>query len=58
MDALAAPVKLPRSSFIDDATAHLDYPIFEHKIDIFKPLDWHLDLSTGRSFPKVFCAQD
>ena len=54
MDALAAPVKLPRSSFIDDATAHLDYPIFEHKIDIFKPLDWHLDLSTGRSFPKSF----
>ena len=47
-------VELPQSSLIEDGSAHLDYPIFEKAVDIFKPIDWHLDLSTGRKFPKSF----
>ena len=54
MDASAAPLNLPKSSLIEDVSAHLLYPIFEHKVDVFKPMDWHLDLSTGRTFPKSF----
>ena len=49
-----APVNLPKSSVIDDPSAHLRYPVFEKSIDIFKPIDWHLDVSTGRTFPKSF----
>ena len=49
-----APVNLPKSSVIDDPSSHLLYPIFEKSIDIFKPIDWHLDVSTGRTFPKSF----
>ena len=45
---------LPTSSVIDDDSAHFDYPIFEKSVDIFKPIDWHLDLSTGCTFPKSF----
>ena len=45
---------LPKSSVIEDRSAHFDYPIFEKSVDIFKPIDWHLDLSTGRTFPKSF----
>ncbi len=54
MDASAAPLDLPKSSLIEDGSVHLLYPIFEQKVDIFKPIDWHLDLSTGRTFPKSF----
>ena len=45
---------LPKSSVIEDCSAHFDYPIFEKSVDIFKPIDWHLDLSTGRHFPQSF----
>ena len=54
MDASAASVDLPKSSVIEDSSAHLLYPIFDKSVDIFKKIDWHLDLSTGRSFPKSF----
>ena len=54
MDASSAPLNLPKSSLIEDVAVHLLYPIFEHKVDVFKPMDWHLDLSTGRTFPKSF----
>ena len=37
-----------------DENAHCLYPIFESKVDIFKDIDWHLDVSTGKHFPKSF----
>ncbi|MBR6944191.1 MAG: alginate lyase family protein [Fibrobacter sp.] len=54
MEKSSAPVKLPKSSIIEDGSAHLDYPIFDKTVDVFKPVRWHLDLSTGREFPKSF----
>lgn len=47
-------VKLPKSELIESATEHFSYPIFEQQIDIFKPINWHLDVSTGKDFPKTF----
>ena len=47
-------VDLPKSSVIDDVQARLHYPIFYKTVNLFKPIDWHLDLSTGRSFPMSF----
>ena len=54
MEKSTAPVELPKSSIIEDCSAHLDYPIFDKTVDVFKPVCWHLDLSTGREFPKSF----
>jgi len=54
MEKSSAPVELPKSSIIEDGSAHLDYPIFDKTVDVFKPVHWHLDLSTGREFPKSF----
>ena len=54
MEKSSAPVELPKSSIIEDGSAHLDYPIFDKTVDVFKPVRWHLDLSTGREFPKSF----
>ncbi|MBP5769582.1 MAG: alginate lyase family protein [Fibrobacter sp.] len=54
MEKSTAPVELPKSSIIEDGSAHLDYPIFDKTLDVFKPVRWHLDLSTGREFPKSF----
>ncbi len=45
---------LPESMWIQNEKAHFEYPIFESSIDIFKPIDWHLDVSSGRIFPKIF----
>ncbi|MCL4102637.1 alginate lyase family protein [Fibrobacter sp. HC4] len=39
---------------VADENAHLMYPIFESAVDIYKPIDWHRDLSSGRSFPETF----
>ena len=50
----ATAFELPYSSIIEDDLAHFDYPIFDKSVDIFKPIDWHLDLSTDRQFPKSF----
>ena len=47
-------IDLPKSSIIEDVSEHFNYPIFEKTVDIFKKIDWHLDLSTGRTFPKSF----
>lgn len=54
MDESAAPVALPESSVVEDDASHLIYPIFDKTIDVFKPIHWHLDLSTGQDFPKSF----
>lgn len=54
MDLTMVALDLPKSSVIDDESAHLEYPIFDKAIDLFKPIDWHLDVSTGRVFPKSF----
>ena len=44
----------PDCGIILDENAHCFYPIFESKVDIFKDIDWHLDVSTGKQFPKSF----
>ena len=44
----------PDCSIIMDSNAHCFYPIFESSVDIFKDIDWHLDVSTGRRFPMLF----
>lgn len=49
-----AEIALPKSSIISDDSAHFMYPIFEKAIDIFKPIDWHLDVQSQKSFPKKF----
>lgn len=48
------PLDLPHSRIIADAEKHLMYPIFETAVDIYKPIDWHLDLSSQRRFPMSF----
>lgn len=48
---------LPESSIIQDKSATLLYPIFEKKIDIFKTIDWHLDIQSGKRFPQKFSHQ-
>lgn len=53
-DDLGASLSIPNSVIVDDPSAHLFYPVFESKLDIFKDIDWHLDLSTGRQFPQTF----
>lgn len=45
---------LPSSALISDENACLMYPIFESKVNVYKPIDWHLDLSSNRRFPKTF----
>lgn len=44
----------PNCAIIADENAHAYYPIFESSVDIFKDIDWHLDVSTGKQFPKTF----
>lgn len=44
----------PNCAIIADENAHEYYPIFESSVDIFKDIDWHLDVSTGKQFPKTF----
>lgn len=29
-------------------------PVFRHRIDINEPVDWHLDVSTGKRFPMTY----
>lgn len=53
-DELGARLSIPNSSVVDDPEANLYYPIFENKLNIFKDIDWHLDLSTGKRFPLAF----
>lgn len=51
---LANVVPLPDSEIVLNPSAKLDYPIFEKFIDVFKPLDWHLDVQSGKRFPQSF----
>jgi hypothetical protein len=44
----------PDCPIVLDSNAHCFYPIFESSVDIFKDIDWHLDVSTGRRFPRTF----
>lgn len=50
----AKVLPLPHSSIVGDVSRHLHYPIFEKSVDVFKPIDWHLDVQSGRRFPKSF----
>lgn len=50
----AAPLPLPESEIVADESLHFNYPIFEKSIDLFKPIDWHLDVQSGKRFPKSF----
>lgn len=48
---------LPESSIIQNKNASFLYPIFEKNIDIFKPIDWHLDIQSEKRFPRKFSHQ-
>lgn len=50
----AASLPLPESEIVADESLHFNYPIFEKSIDLFKPIDWHLDVQSGKRFPKSF----
>lgn len=45
---------LPKSEIIENDKAHLPYPVFETTLDIYKPIDWHLDVSSSKRFPLLF----
>lgn len=45
---------LPKSEIIENDKAHLLYPFFETSLDVYKPIDWHLDASSGKRFPLLF----
>lgn len=42
------------SRIIENPTMHFAYPIFGKPLDIFKPINWHLDLESKKSFPERF----
>ena len=48
---------LNHSEIIDNTEAHFSYSIFDYTIDIYKPIDWHIDLSSKKSFPLTFAHQ-
>lgn len=45
---------LPDLKMEGDDSVSLEYPIFEKSIDVFKPIDWHLDVQSGKCFPRSF----
>lgn len=49
-----APLPLPESEIVNDTALHLDYPIFEKSVDVFKSVDWRLDVQSGKRFPLAF----
>lgn len=53
-DDFGVSLPIPDCGIIDMPDAHLFYPIFDNHVDIFKEIDWHLDVSTGKQFPSVF----
>ena len=53
-DDYGIELPIPECSIIESETEHCYYPIFESRLDIYKDIDWHLDLSTGKAFPKKF----
>lgn len=42
------------SSHLILSEKHRTYPIFGSSIDIYKPIDWHKDISSGKFFPQRF----
>lgn len=48
---------LPESALINSSEEHNYYPIFESHLDLYKPIDWHLDLSSEKRFPMTFAHQ-
>lgn len=48
------PLVLPDLKIEGDDSVSLEYPIFEKSIDVFKPIDWHLDVQSGKCFPRSF----
>ena len=53
-DDFGVKLPIPECSIINTENAHFPYPIFDSSIDIFKEIDWHLDISTGKRFPSLF----
>ena len=53
-DDFGVKLPIPECSIINTENAHFPYPIFDSSIDIFKEIDWHLDISTGKRFPSIF----
>ncbi len=42
------------SRIIETTSMHFEYPIFGKALDIFKPINWRLDLESKKSFPERF----
>ena len=53
-DDFGVSLPIPDCTIINNEDAHKYYPIFESCIDIYKEIDWHLDVSTGKRFPQSF----
>ena len=53
-DGLGVTLPIPDCSIINTPDAHQFYRIFDSCVDIFKEIDWHLDVSTGKRFPALF----
>lgn len=53
-DDFGVSLPIPDCNIINNEDAHKYYPIFESCIDIYKEIDWHLDVSTGKRFPQSF----
>ena len=53
-DGSGTQLSIPDSEIVKNPDAHCYYPVFDQKLDIFKEIDWHLDLSTGKRFPQTF----
>ena len=43
-----------KSAIIEKIDSHFEYPIFEKTVDVFKPINWHLDVQSGKCFPSSF----
>src|SRR5574344_2271024 len=48
---------LNHSEIIDNREEHSHYSIFDYTIDIYKPIDWHIDFSSKKRFPLTFAHQ-
>ncbi|NLE05206.1 MAG: hypothetical protein GX638_10475, partial [Crenarchaeota archaeon] len=53
----SSEINLNHSEIIDNTEAHFSYSIFDYTIDIYKPIDWHIDLSSKKRFPLTFAHQ-
>jgi len=53
-DDFGVTLPIPDCGIINTPEAHFHYPIFDSSIDIYKEIDWHLDVSSGKRFPAIF----